>query len=74
MRMPGVTMVMMGGHELLYYNICGRCKSERLQRLAKTLIFLSFGMMDELPIHGLKAMLRSPFQPLPPASHPAKDP
>lgn len=27
MRMPGVMMVMMRGHELLYYNICGTCKA-----------------------------------------------
>ena len=25
--MPGVMMVMMAGHELLYYNILGLCKA-----------------------------------------------
>lgn len=40
MRMPGVMMVMMRGHELLYYNICGTCKAadwlRPASRLART--------------------------------------
>ena len=40
MRMPGMVMVMMAGHELLYYNILGLCKAG--VAAAKTLIFAAF--------------------------------
>lgn len=40
MRMPGMVMVMMGSHELLYYNILDLCKAELAA--AKTLIFPAF--------------------------------
>jgi hypothetical protein len=66
MRVPAVVMVMMGGHELLYYNICGRGKAGDPEASAKGLIFLHFGVTGELPSRGPKAMLRSLFlQPLP---------
>ena len=42
--MPGV-MVMMRGHELLYYNICGPCKAATLAFIGactKSLIFSRF--------------------------------
>ncbi len=45
MRMPGMMMVMMRGHELLYYNICGSCKAAMpafIRACIKSLIFSRF--------------------------------
>ena len=70
MRVTGVMMVMMG-HEMLYYNICSACKAGP-HAAPKTLIFLAFGRHDELPSRGRNAMLaRLPCNASPLA---AKDP
>ena len=42
--MPGVVMMMMGGHELLYYNILRLCKAGIAA--AKILIFQHFSAIE----------------------------